>query len=189
MILGYIDKKALYATAKEQKKAIIQYREKIDKFISDEKLTPSVLQKFSPNDTIIVADISALGTKFTDIIATISLIAEHFLYLCVIRGDIKADFTHALPSAYYFDIATLCYKEILSLKNKQIQDNLLKTGKQRGRRFGSLNKKKILEGSETEIQTMLQNKLTKAQIAAHFGCSKTALYLFINKHHLGASYE
>ena len=65
------------------------------------------------------------------------------------------------------------YKGLLSIKNKAIQENLLQTGKKRGRPFGKMIRTS-LSGQEQAVAELISAGVTKAEIAKRFGI----LFLF-----------
>lgn len=69
---------------------------------------------------------------------------------------------------------------LLSIKNKAIQENLLQTGKKRGRPFGKMIRTS-LSGQEQAVAELISAGVTKAEIAKRFGIGRTTLYTFLKR--------
>ena len=169
MILGYINTKGRYASPSEQEQSVRSYADcynlTIDKFLKTDDLAKTLPCNLKQGDVLIVADISIIGERFEDIIkviAQLSTLGFPFLMEDCLNDVLKI------------------YKGLLSIKNKAIQENLLQTGKKRGRPFGKMIRTS-LSGQEQAVAELISAGVTKAEIAKRFGIGRTTLYTFLKR--------
>lgn len=86
---------------------------------------------------MIVADAAALGSRYEEALQAVSLAARQGISLYCVKEGLRID---ALFPQTFDRAAEIClqlYKAVLSIRNKGIQDELKRTGKKRGRPFGT----------------------------------------------------
>lgn len=131
-------------------------------------------------DTMIVADAAALGSRYEEALQAVSLAARQGISLYCVKEGLRID---ALFPQTFDRAAEIClqlYKAVLSIRNKGIQDELKRTGKKRGRPFGTAAVSS-LDGRNREIFDGLRQGLAKAEIARRLGVGRTTLYLYLKK--------
>ena len=131
-------------------------------------------------DTMIVADAVALGSRYEEALQAVSLAARQGISLYCVKEGLRID---ALFPQTFDRAAEIClqlYKAVLSIRNKGIQDELKRTGKKRGRPFGTAAVSS-LDGRNREIFDGLRQGLAKAEIARRLGVGRTTLYLYLKK--------
>ena len=131
-------------------------------------------------DTMIVADAAALGSRYEEALQAVSLAARQGISLYCVKEGLRID---ALFPQTFDQAAEIClqlYKAVLSIRNKGIQDELKRTGKKRGRPFGTAAVSS-LDGRNREIFDGLRQGLAKAEIARRLGVGRTTLYLYLKK--------
>lgn len=131
-------------------------------------------------DTMIVADAAALGSRYEEALQAVSLAARQGISLYCVKEGLRID---ALFPQTFDRAAEIClqlYKAVLSIRNKGIQDELKRTGKKRGRPFGTAVVSS-LDGRNREIFDGLRQGLAKAEIARRLGVGRTTLYLYLKK--------
>ncbi len=109
-----------------------------------------------------------------------SLAARQGISLYCVKEGLRID---ALFPQTFDRAAEIClqlYKAVLSIRNKGIQDELKRTGKKRGRPFGTAAVSS-LDGRNREIFDGLRQGLAKAEIARRLGVGRTTLYLYLKK--------
>ena len=131
-------------------------------------------------DTMIVADAAALGNRYEEALQAVSLAVRQGISLYCVKEGLRID---ALFPQMFDRAAEIClqlYKAVLSIRNKGIQDELKRTGKKRGRPFGTAAVSS-LDGRNREIFDGLRQGLAKAEIARRLGVGRTTLYLYLKK--------
>ena len=129
---------------------------------------------------MIVADAAALGSRYEEALQAVSLAARQGISLYCVKEGLRID---ALFPQTFDRAAEIClqlYKAVLSIRNKGIQDELKRTGKKRGRPFGTAAVSS-LDGRNREIFDGLRQGLAKAEIARRLGVGRTTLYLYLKK--------
>ena len=126
------------------------------------------------------ADAAALGSRYEEALQAVSLAARQGISLYCVKEGLRID---ALFPQTFDRAAEIClqlYKAVLSIRNKGIQDELKRTGKKRGRPFGTAAVSS-LDGRNREIFDGLRQGLAKAEIARRLGVGRTTLYLYLKK--------
>ena len=125
-------------------------------------------------------DAAALGSRYEEALQAVSLAARQGISLYCVKEGLRID---ALFPQTFDRAAEICfqlYKAVLSIRNKGIQDELKRTGKKRGRPFGTAAVSS-LDGRNREIFDGLRQGLAKAEIARRLGVGRTTLYLYLKK--------
>lgn len=123
---------------------------------------------------------AALGSRYEEALQAVSLAARQGISLYCVKEGLRID---ALFPQTFDRAAEIClqlYKAVLSIRNKGIQDELKRTGKKRGRPFGTAAVSS-LDGRNREIFDGLRQGLAKAEIARRLGVGRTTLYLYLKK--------
>lgn len=137
-------------------------------------------ERLGRGDTLIVADAAALGSRYEEALQAVSLAVRQGVSLYCVKEGLRID---ALFPQTFDRTAEIClqlYKAVLSIRNKGIQDELKRTGKKRGRPFGTAAVSS-LDGRSREIFDGLRQGLAKAEIARRLGVGRTTLYLYLKR--------
>ena len=183
MIAAFINKTGL--SGKQQERLLLEYAQvcnfAIQRFIKAQALSESNLSCLHSGDVFMIEDVTALGNGFEEVIQSVSRLAQHGVRIYIVSNNLQID--TMVPQA--FDAtAQIClqlYKAVLSVKNKNIQDNLLKSGKKRGRPFKGDNQMSSLADKDKLIKQHLSTGMSKRQLAAELGCGYTSLLAYIKK--------
>ena len=179
MILGYINTKGRYASPSEQEQSVRSYADcynlTIDKFLKTDDLAKTLPCNLKQGDVLIVADISIIGERLV-----ISQLSTYKLRICTIKENLTLDLGFPFLMEDCLNDVLKIYKGLLSIKNKAIQENLLQTGKKRGRPFGKMIRTS-LSGQEQAVAELISAGVTKAEIAKRFGIGRTTLYTFLKR--------
>lgn len=184
MILGYLDLSGKNVDADTQRRQIVQYAAEndymIDMFVQGEDIETLQTNITSPNHTILIANIVALGTTLWNIKDKLSLLAQMRLSLV----SVKESYNFA-PE----DLNKLCESLELALHIRNslssiITKKALADRKTQGIRLGrkTPNKKHVFDGKEEFIKQKLAQRVAKTQIAKDLGVSQAYLYAFLKKH-------
>ena len=183
MIAAFINKTGL--SGKQQERLLLDYalacNFAIQRFIKAQALSEANLSRLHSGDVFMIEDVTALGNGFEEVIQSVSHLAQHGVRIYIVSNNLQID--TMVPQA--FDTtAQIClqlYKAVLSVKNKNIQENLLKSGKKRGRPFKDDNQMSSLADKDKLIKQHLSTGMSKRQLAAELGCGYTSLLAYIKK--------
>ena len=183
MIAAFINKTGL--SGKQQERLLLDYalacNFAIQRFIKAQNLSAANLSRLHSGDVFMIEDVTALGNGFEEVIQSVSRLAQHGVRIYIVSNNLQID--TMVPQA--FDTtAQIClqlYKAVLSVKNKNIQENLLKSGKKRGRPFKGDNQMSSLADKDKLIKQHLATGMSKRQLAAELGCGYTSLLAYIKK--------
>lgn len=176
MNFAYLLKKHKFLSIEEQKAILSDYALK-NQLLSLEFRTSKIekdlsLGKLSENDIITMADIFLLGLNFQDIMQMLGLICSKGIELHIVSENLF--FNKTQSSCYIFNACLKIYKTLLSVKNKSIQDKLLKDGRQRGRPKG----KTPLDDKIELIQSMINQNVKLKEIAQRLNVKRSTLIAF-----------
>ena len=185
MIAAFINKTGL--SGKQQERLLFEYAHTcnftIQRFIKAQALSEANLSRLHSGDVFMIEDVTALGNGFEEVIQSVSRLAQRGVRIYIVGNNLQID--TLMPQA--FDtIAQIClqlYKSVLSVKNKNIQENLLKSGKKRGRPFKGDNQMASLADKDKLIKQHLSIGMSKRQLAAELGCGYTSLLAYIKKNY------
>ena len=183
MIAAFINKTGL--SGKQQERLLLDYalacNFAIQRFIKAQALSVANLSRLHSGDVFMIEDVTALGNGFEEVIQSVNRLAQHGVRIYIVNNNLQID--TMVPQA--FDTtAQIClqlYKAVLSVKNKNIQENLLKSGKKRGRPFKGDNQMSSLADKDKLIKQHLSTGMSKRQLAAELGCGYTSLLAYIKK--------
>lgn len=186
MIIGYITETNIYTSFAEQKEMISRYAEKYSlgnvRFVKIPKEKSILSYSMKENDTFIISDVSLLGARFEDIMHAVKLLSEHKVKIFSIKENLVIDAFSPHLLEENVDTCLKLYKGIFSLRNTQIQRNLLTRGKSRGRPVGT--GKSGLEEKIDEIKSLLSHGTRVSEIADMLGICRGTLYMFIKRRKL-----
>ncbi len=185
MITGYITESNIYTSLAEQKEMILRYATKLgisdikfEKIPTDKNILSCPVKK---ND-IMISDVSILGSRFEDIMLALKIFSERKLKIYSVKEKLEIDTVSQSSFMGNIDICLKVYKGIFSLKNAQIQKNLLKQGKSRGRPVGT--GKSGLDEKKSEIKQLLSCGVKVTEIAKMLGVNSGTLHMFIKRRKL-----
>jgi len=81
--------------------------------------------------------------------------------------------------AFAFGLSAEIERNLISQRTKEALARLKYEGKHLGRPIGSKNKSHKLEGMQLTIKGLIENGMSKTQIAQKTGVSRSTLYLFL----------
>lgn len=199
--IGYIRVSKGDQQIDSQRLAILDYAHKnkikIHEFIEiniSSRKTPhergidALIQKLSPNDRLIVSELSRLGRSLGQIIHIVDQLIKKRVSFIAIKENIiingeKQDIQTKVMVAMFGLFAEI-ERDLISERTKEGLAAARARGKLLGRPKGILGKSK-LDGKENEIKDLLGKKVSIASIAKIFEISRPALYSFIKTRKLG----
>jgi DNA invertase Pin-like site-specific DNA recombinase len=189
MIIGYIKiTKNDFISREEDKKALEEYARQnhlvIDNFIQSTCFCSRDFAKIKAGDLLLMRHAQALGKSFGEVLQNVQLLYAKGIDMFFLKENLDI----RVNASYSFtDVTALCLelnKAVFSIRNKTIQDNLLKQGLKRGRPFGVKNKKTIFTGKDSFIRKSLLAGMPKAELARRVGCSRPILYGYLKRNNI-----
>jgi DNA invertase Pin-like site-specific DNA recombinase len=193
--IGYIRVSKVDQQIDSQRLAILDYAHKnkikIHEFIEinmSSRKTPhergidALIQKLSPNDRLIVSELSRLGRSLGQIIHIVDQLIKKRVSFIAIRENIvingqKQDIQTKVMVAMFGLFAEI-ERDLISERTKEGLAAARAKGKLLGRPKGTLGKSR-LDGKEDEIKNLLEKKVSKASISKIYEISRPALLSFI----------
>ena len=182
-----------------QKLEILDYANrngfKVDEFIEIEissrkdiksRRVDELLEKLSPEDILLVSELSRLGRSLGQIIQIVDHLIKKRVKFVAIKENIhlhKKQDIHTKVMITLFGLFAEIERDLISERTKQALAAARLKGKLIGRPKGVLGKSK-LDGKEEEIKMLLRKEVSKSSIAKIMDVSRTALYHFIKSRKL-----
>lgn len=184
MIWGYTYEGHKFFSVEKQKELILEFTQKYQfkplRFREIKETNDILFSNFQDEDTVIVSDISALGSNFEGVISTLKTLSNKKIRVCSVSEDLMFD--NIIPHLSYglLDSCLKIYKGTLSIKNKQIQAKLLESGRDRGRP----KNKTVLDENFEALKQLLKTDLTITEIAKQMNINRTTLFAFMRRKNL-----
>ena len=183
MIAAFINKTGL--SGKQQERLLLDYARAcnfaIQRFIKAQALSEANLSRLHSGDVFMIEDVTALGNGFEEVIQSVSRLAQRGVRIYIVSNNLQID---TMVPQTFDTTAQIClqlYKAVLSVKNKNIQENLLKSGKKRGRPFKGDTQMSSLADKDKLIKQHLSTGMSKRHLAVELGCGYTSLLAYIKK--------
>ena len=135
-----------------------------------------VCKKLNSGDSVIIANVATLGQRYEEIIENVKLLTQHGVILYSVQEQILINTALSQPIDKLADICLRLYKGILSIKNKGIQENLLKQGRPRG---APKNGQKVLHPMHKQIKKLLAEGENLTRIAKQINCPRSTLLRYV----------
>ena len=163
---------------------------RIEKYIEDsgvsgakepnERALGGCLKRLKSGDILICSELSRLGRK----LFMIMRILEHCMksgarVYTVKDGYELGDNIQSKVIAFAFGLAAEIERDLISQRTKEALFRLKQAGRPLGRRLGSKNKRKKLDGKAEIITNLLRKNMPKVQIARKLKVSPPTLYRFV----------
>ncbi len=189
MFGAYLEIKALRAGTSElsaqQRQTLenyaLQHQINIDLWTASKSLQ-SCIKKLHAGDTLLVSEICCLGKSLSSIKNTIAECIRKKITLIVVCDNYIFD---DCPTVKMLLSAIDMVLAINSKLKSQIMRNKVQELRSKGKRFGrpsgSRNKSIKLSGHEQEIAKMLEQKISKTEIARRLGVNRMTLYAFLRQ--------
>ncbi len=177
-----------------QKYAILDYAQQqgiaIDEFVEAQVSTRKAIEKrgineaierLSAGDRLIVSELSRLGRSLGQIIQIVETLVTRKIRFVAIKEAIRFEGKQTMQTKVMialFGLFAEVERDLISERTREGLAAAKAQGKLLGRPKGSLGQSR-LDGKETEIQALMDKKVSKASIAKIMGISRTALYNFI----------
>lgn len=184
MIVGYLDSNQRNISEDKQRDNIKQYAEiiscPIDVFISGFDIRNAKDNINSKKSTFIVANIACLGAKLNDVAENIELLLANGFELISVKENIKFDSSEESKQLLKgIKLSIEIRNSMVSVITRKALDEKKAQGYKLGRDFGSKNKKRVWDGKEEEIKSLLLAGVPRLRVAKEVGISIMSLYGYL----------
>ena len=193
MIYGYIRVSSDKQTVENQRFEINNFCErenlKIDGWIEEtisgtksysKRELGKLLKRIQKDDLIICAELSRLGRNLFMIMEILNLCMSKECRVWTIKDNYRlGEDIQSKVLAFAFGLSAEIERNLISQRTKEALARLKYEGKHLGRPIGSKNKSHKLEGMQLTIKGLIENGMSKTQIAQKTGVSRSTLYLFL----------
>ena len=167
------------SSSKEISSYLVNKNIKFKEVVQTQTLQAKDIKRIPASSTIIVSDVTMLGSKLEDIIKTIKLLYKTHINLEIIKDNIII--TPTLSFEETLDLSLSLRKSLFSIKNKSIQENLKNKGLPQGRPTGTHNKTTKLDGKKEIIINYLKQQIPKSEIAKKLNVGRTTLFMYLRQ--------
>lgn len=152
------------------------------KELSKRKLS-KLLKKLKKDDILIASELSRLGRNLLQVMGILSECLNKECQVWTIKDNYRlgSDISSKVL-AFAFGLSAEIERTLIAQRTKEALARLKSEGKILGRPVGAKNKKLLLAGKEDTIHRLLNNGITKTQIAKILKVDHCTLYYFIKNH-------
>ena len=141
-----------------------------------------LLKRIKAGDVIICSELSRLGRRLFMVIS----ILEHCMkigakVLTVKDGYELGDNVQSKILAFAFGLVAELEREMISKRTKEALRRRKMNGGKLGRPFGSVNRRHVLDGKESQIRAELANGASVAEIAKKHNVGKSTIYRLLSQ--------
>lgn len=168
---------------RERLKIDIWIQEKISsrKALEKRKLG-ELLQNLQENDILITCEISRLGRSLLEVMKILETCLNKNCQVWTIKENYRlGNDIQSKVLAFAFGLAAEIEHNLISQRTKSSLANIKATGKKLGRPLTAESKKLKLTGNTKKLLIMLNNGISKTQIAKNFGVSRSTVRHFISR--------
>ncbi|MCL2805956.1 MAG: master DNA invertase Mpi family serine-type recombinase [Treponema sp.] len=198
MVYGYIRVSTDKQTVDNQRYEIEQFCLKnnilIDHWIEEtisgtqspnKRLLGTLLERVRPGDLIVCSELSRLGRDLYMIMTILNHLTQHGVKILTIKGNYRLDSTiQAKILAFAFGLAAEIERDLISQRTKEALARRQSEGIILGRPHGSKSARHKLTGYETEIQNLLEEKISCNAIGNILGVDRKTVVAFIKAQNL-----
>ena len=196
MIYGYLRVSTDKQDYENQKTGVVKLANRlgvtIDTFVVDDGVSGAkdpkkralgpAMKKMKQGDTVLCSELSRLGRELYMIMRILEYFATKGIHLYTDKDNFKLDDDiQSKVLAFAFGLSAEIERRLISQRTKEALARKKAEGKVLGRPIGSKNVKHKLDGKKDLIQRMLDNGMTKTQIAKKLKVSRNTLYLNFTK--------
>ncbi|MCL2064526.1 MAG: master DNA invertase Mpi family serine-type recombinase [Candidatus Cloacimonetes bacterium] len=195
MIYGYIRVSTDRQTVQNQrfeisefcKKSMIEVDVWIEETISGEKEIEKrklgeLLNNLEKGDILICSELSRLGRNLLMIMAILHVCMEKSVQVWTIKDNYRlGNDINSKVLAFAFGLSAEIERQLISQRTKEAMARLKAEGVHVGRPQGVKSKSIKLTGKAVLIKDMLEQKITKSEIAEILGVHRSTLYRYIDE--------
>lgn len=152
----------------------------VDEYIQGDIVTPKILAKLAPQDTLVVENVAALGKSVHEVVNTLNTIAGYKINLCLAYENISFKANKLVDVASSLVLAFRLHSSLISLRSKTALHDRKAKGVKLGRPYGC-NPGLKLDDHKEEIQELLMNGMSKDDIAEKYHVCRSTVYNYVRK--------
>lgn len=139
-----------------------------------------VLKRLKKGDILICSEISRLGRNLLQIMTILNICMQKGAQVWTIKDNYRlgADIQSKVL-AFAFSLSAEIERNLISQRTKEALNRIRANGRKLGRKFGSQNKKHILDGKEDKVFELKNKGFSQVQIAKILSVSPKTIYNFI----------
>ncbi len=142
----------------------------------------NLLKKLKEGDTLIVTEISRLGRSLMEIMGILQCCLDRNCRVCTIKENYRlGNNLESKVLAFAFGISAEIERKLISDRTKMSLNKLKSDGVKLGRPLGAKSKALKLSGNQRKIFQLLEQGVSKAQIARMMNVDKMTLHRFIKR--------
>ena len=151
--------------------------------LPEKRLLGSLLKEVKTGDLIICSELSRLGRSLFMIMSILNKLMLDNVKIWTIKDNYRlGDDIQSKILAFAFGLSAEIERELISQRTKEALARKRSEGIQLGRPIGKKNVRHKLSGHETEIQSLLDENVSKNAIAKRYGIDRKTLISFMAKH-------
>jgi len=195
MIYGYIRVSTDKQTVKNQRYEINQFCEKnlltVNKWIEEvisgtkkveDRKLGKLIKKMKKDDVLICSELSRLGRNLLMIMSILNECMNRDIQVWTIKDNYRlGNDISSKVLAFAFGLSSEIERNLISQRTKEALARKRAEGIILGRPKGSKSKKKKLSGKESEINELINNKISKSAIARVFRVHRLTVVKFLEE--------
>jgi len=195
MIYGYIRVSTDKQTVKNQRYEISQFCEKnllcVNKWIEEvisgtkkveERKLGKLIKKMKKDDVLICSELSRLGRNLLMIMSILNECMNRNIQVWTIKDNYRlGNDISSKVLAFAFGLSSEIERNLISQRTKEALARKRAEGVILGRPKGSKSKKKKLSGKESEINELINKKISKSAIARVFSVHRLTVVKFLEE--------
>ena len=152
--------------------------------VPEKRLLGLLLSGAKTGDIIICSELSRLGRSLLMIMSILNQLVINKVKVWTIKDNYQLeDNIQAKILAFAFGLFAEIERDLISQRTKEALARKKSEGFALGRPPGRTSAQHKLSGHEAEIQSLLDNNITKSAIARRLGVCRKTIVSFIKKHH------
>src|SRR5438270_8787953 len=198
MIYGYIRVSTDRQTTEHQRFEILKFasekRLQVDQWVEEtisatkhlaDRQLGQLLDRLSPDDTLIVTELSRLGRSLLEVMSILHRIMETDAKVFTTKERYELGNTiSSKVLAFAFSLSAEIERSMISSRTKEALARKKSEGKQLGRPKGSLATVTKITGKEQIIRELLEKRVSYAAIARILGVDRGTVTSFVRRHQL-----
>lgn len=194
-IIGYIRVSSCKQTHEHQKYEIEQFAKlhniKIDTWVQEtissrkplnKRQLGNLLDELYPGDILIACEISRLGRSLLEVMKILEQCLNKNCQVWTIKENYRlGNDIQSKVMAFAFGLSAEIERNLISQRTKASLDSLKASGKKLGRPFAAQSKKLKLSKNTKKIKLLLNNGVSKNQIAKLMGVQNITLRRFLQR--------
>lgn len=152
----------------------------VDEYIQGDIVTPKILAKLAPQDTLILENVAFLGKNINEIVTALNIIAGYKINLCFSKENMSFKANKLPEIASSLLLAFRLHQSLIFQRSKTALQDRKAKGVKLGRPYGS-NPALKLDDYKEDIRKMLMSGTSKDDIAEKYHVCRSTVYNYVRK--------